>query len=86
MTIGIGELTYELTSRPGLSCLIGFITSCSITWTKENIWDKRLGKGVYDVMDKHFGYWGAATGFPVIRVVIDIRENRWMNKNIESHI
>ncbi|MES2287541.1 MAG: hypothetical protein V4547_17740 [Bacteroidota bacterium] len=76
ISVGVGEIVYQTTNLEGLSSLIGSGAALILTWGKELVWDKRLGYGVYSLMDGLVGSGGAGSGGMGHRVSIDLRYKR----------
>ena len=72
LTIGITEITFQLTKKQGLSLGVGVVSAWTIGYIKEAIWDKKLKKGTYSNWDIADNSWGIATAIPVMIVRFDL--------------
>jgi len=66
----VGEVTWQLTDRMGLSIFTGLTTSGGATIIKENYYDGKLGKGQKSSGDKVAGFAGAGYGGVTMTVKI----------------
>lgn len=48
--------------NPFISIGVGMVLSFLVAWFKEYIYDKKMGKGVFNLEDLKFGTYGAVTG------------------------
>lgn len=81
----IGNAVNDRIHKPTLSTWIGSVSMFGIGLGKEYIWDKKMGKGVFNKMDIADNAWGCALGLVTCRVVIDIKDNKKKKKlNIYS--
>lgn len=84
--LGISALSAEITNqflhKPLLSSTIGLSLGCSAGWLKENWYDKKLSKGIYNKWDIYDTSYGAILGMLVINVKFDIDKNKNRNKKI----
>lgn len=71
----VGNLVYYKTDKIGLSTFTGMASAFAVGLGKEYIWDKKLGKGVFNKQDIFFNGWGCLLGGVTFRVVIDIRDS-----------
>ncbi len=57
---------------PFTACLIGLLIGNAAGFGKEFIWDKKLGKGVFNWQDIYATGWGTMVGAVSLRVSIDV--------------
>ena len=74
INVAANEITYQITGKIGLSFVVGNIVSIAATVAKEEIYDKRMGKGVYNKQDINAGLWG--TSVASVGVVIPLNYHR----------
>ena len=77
ISTGVGIGTYHLTHKMGLSVGVGFASAVLVGYLKEEIYDKRMGKGTYSRLDMMDTGWGASVGSLIVVVYIDVnRKNK----------
>lgn len=74
VSTGVGYATYKLTDKVGVSLLTGFVSGVVAGIVKEEIWDKRMGKGFHEHKDIYNTSWGSSVG--TVMLVVIINENR----------
>lgn len=76
ISIVTSEVSYQITDRPVLSCLIG--SACGITAgiLKEKVYDRELKNGVYSQQDMFLTGWGAVIGSMCMRVKFDLQDKK----------
>jgi len=62
ITFGTAQLTYHWTQRIGVSIIVGWIVGNAVGIAKEEIYDKRWGKGTYSKTDMLDTNWGTNLG------------------------
>ena len=74
ISTGVGYATYKLTDKVGVSLIAGFVSGVVAGIVKEEIWDKRMGKGFHEHKDIYNTSWGSSVG--TVMLVVLINENR----------
>ena len=82
VSTGIGYGTYKLTDKVGVSLITGLVSGVVAGIAKEEIWDKRMGKGTYDKKDLYATSWGSAVGSICLVVLIDNNKKKKQLKNL----
>ena len=73
ISTGVGVTTYQLTNKPFLSVSAGFVSGVLAGILKEEVYDKRWGKGVYSKTDMYDTTWGSTVGSIIVIVYIDVK-------------
>lgn len=76
ITVLTAEVTNQMTDRPFLNALTGFVAGTTAGILKEVVWDRNMDRGVYSNLDMGMTAWGSACGALVIRVKFDIVEKK----------
>ncbi len=76
ISLGVGAVTYEITGKKGFSIAAGFGAGILAGVLKEEIYDKRMKKGVYSEEDMIDTGFGAAVGTIMLAVYVDERGKR----------
>lgn len=74
ISTGVGYGTYKLTNKVGLSIVSGLVSGIAVGYLKEEVFDKRWGKGTYDKKDLYATSWGSSVG--TVMLVVLINENK----------
>jgi len=80
ISLGIGAITYELTDKPFLSIGVGFGAGVLAGILKEEVYDKRMKKGVYSEQDMIDTGWGAVVGSIMVSVYIGTDRDKRITK------
>lgn len=73
ISVGCAEITNQLIDRPTISSIIGSLIGSSVGIFKEEIYDKRMHRGVYSKSDMAMTAWGSVCGGMVVRVHFDLQ-------------
>jgi hypothetical protein len=82
ITMISGSIIHHYTDKPTLVCLGGIGIGMLSGLSKEYIWDRKMGKGVFSKEDYLMTGWGAICSGLVLRCIIDIKERRSVKKNL----
>ena len=74
ISTGVGYGTYKITDKVGVSLIAGFVSGVVAGIAKEEIWDKRMGKGFHEHKDIYNTSWGSSVG--TVMLVVIINENK----------
>ncbi|MGZ3931474.1 MAG: hypothetical protein ACXVP0_08985 [Bacteroidia bacterium] len=69
-----GYTLYYFTNKIGIACFAGPSMGILAGNFKEDIWDKKLGKGVFSQCDRKDTWWGATVGGLTLRVQVSLQE------------
>lgn len=58
-------------SNPWISCPVGFLLGIVAGFSKEFIWDKALGKGVFNWQDIIAISWGSFVGLVILIFIVN---------------
>ena len=70
ITVSSSLLIYHFTLNEWISCLIGFLLGIITGLFKEYIWDKKWGKGVFNIWDAINTTWGSILGIVTSIILI----------------
>lgn len=83
ISIASAEVCNQITDRPALSALGGFLLGTAAGIAKEAVYDKMMNKGKCSNLDAGMTSYGAATGAMCIRVKFDICDKQ-KDKQLEK--
>lgn len=72
-----GSSAYYFGAKPLKACLIGFTAGALAGLGKDYIYDKQMGRGVFDKEDIKMTVWGSLVGAFFLRVAIDRNQKKY---------
>ncbi|MBL7922242.1 MAG: hypothetical protein JNJ40_18145 [Bacteroidia bacterium] len=80
-----GAKIYQKTGKPILASSIGFFIGSLAGASKELVYDKAMHRGCYSKPDALLTIWGSALGSLCLRIGIDIKQKKELDKeNFQS--
>lgn len=73
IAVGSAEVINQIIERPALSSFIGSLIGTGAGIFKEEVYDKRMHRGVYSKSDMAMTTWGSICGGMVVRVHFDLQ-------------